>query len=513
MSKATKPDLTTALKAFDLDSKRPAFYTGLKKDTGHADKTATISPLDGKTLGSFKQASAGQREELVRLAEKGFKTWRHWPATKRARVLSAINDEIKNHKEALASLMCLEMGKPMREARGEVDNVMTTFEYGISLARHIGGIDRESERPDIDLREKWHPLGPVLIITAFNFPLSLWAWNAAIATVCGNSTIWKSAPQTPLCSMAMMEVITKALKKIKDMPEGVFTLIVGDNDNIAAPLSADKRLPLVSATGSVAMGQAVGKTVGARLGRVVLELGGNAPGVWTPSADMATSLRQVFFSATLNGGQRCTALRRLLVHESCFDDVTKRLKEAYQSWQVGDIYGDDHGLPPLVDDTAKDRYNQKIADLKEDGVTVFEPNMTLPKEGSYVKPAIAFLDKDASQPQDETFGPLLYVQPYSDFNKVLGQANDIPQGLSGGIYSQNLTEVQAFIDAGGCDAGMIAINDNTGGLEVSLAFGGSKVSGIGSEKGSNSWQHYMRRQSVVINTSTEKVSDLGINFA
>lgn len=508
-----RPNPQNILSSFGFNTRVTVAATGRNLYDGKGASHTVISPLDDAELVTFKLVDAAQREQVVATAVEGFKQWRTTPAPTRVEVLKTLRNELHRRQDDLAALMQLEMGKPLREAKGEIADAITTADYSIGLARQIGGINRPSARKDVELHEKWHPLGAILVITAFNFPMSLWAWNAFPAIACGNSVIWKPAPQTPLFSAAITDLIADVLAQHPEVPEGVFSLIQGDNETASIPLVTDKRLPLVSATGSTAMGRAVGKVVTERLGRVILELGGNAGAIFTPSADMESSLRQAFFAATFNGGQRCTALRRLLVHESRYDEVVKRLKTAYTSWQPNNIYGTDHGQCPLVDSVAAKRFHEKLAELKTTkGVTLWNAGLTLPEKGCFVPATLALLDKDAPQPAEETFGPLLYVQPYSTFEEALAKHNAVSQGLGSGIYSQNLAEIQLFTSTLGSDAGMAAVNDNTGGLEVALAFGGHKDSGLGSEKGSDSWKQYMRRQSVVLNHSTTPLPDAGIDF-
>lgn len=507
------PECKKVLPLFGLDKSIPAASTGRTLITGKGPQDTSISPIDGKAVASFAQADGTQREQVVKTALEGFKTWRTVPVPARAAVLISLAAELRARKDDLAQVMCLEMGKPLREAKGEIEDSAITATYAAGLARTIGGLDAPSARADVQLIEKWHPLGAILVITAFNFPISLWAWNACVAILCGNSVIWKPAPQTPLFSAAVAKVIADVLAKHPEVPEGVFSLVMGTNEDVAIPLVNDTRLPLISATGSTAMGQAVGKAAGARLATCILELGGNAAAIFSDKADMEVSLRTAFIAALSNGGQRCTALRRLLVHTSRFDEVVRRLKVAYNSLSVADFGSDGLTLPPLVDAKAKAMFDAKIEQLKgQKGVTLFRPNTHIPTEGCYVAPYMAILDADTPQPQDETFGPLLYVQPYSTFEDALEKCNGVEQGLSSGIFSNDLREVARFTGATGSDSGMVSVNDNTGGLEVALAFGGTKMSGLGSEKGSDSWKQYMRRQSIVMNTSTTPPADLGIDF-
>ena len=498
------------LQSFDLKANAPAVSDGYSFMAGSTSETVCTSPLDGAELTRFKMASEKQANEITQKAQTAFETWKHVPAKKRAALLQTIAQELTAAKDGLAELMTYEMGKPLWEAKAEVQNCIDTAHYAATLWPNLGGQNYPSGRDNVELYDKYHPLGPVLVITAFNFPYALWAWNAFVALACGNSVVWKPAPQTPLCAMAMMRVMHKALKQHDEAPEGLLCHVIGDNDNVAIPLVNHTAYPLVSATGSTKMGMAVSKAVGARLGRTILELGGNAAGVFTPSADIDQALRIAYFSATLNSGQRCTALRRLLVHESIAEDVINRLKAAYSSWPVGDVMRDGHRLSSLVDDTAAELFNKDIDTLEKDGVKLFRPNIKLPEGKAWVHPYMAILDKDAPQPAEETFGPLLYVQPYSTFDEALEKTNAVNYGLSNGIFSNDLKEIQAFLNT--AESGCAMVNDNTGGPEVMLAFGGVKNSGLGSEKGGDSWKQYMRRQSVMLNHQKVVMGDLGINF-
>ncbi len=500
----------TVLNTFNLATNAAAISDGFTFSKGAASETTCTSPLDGAVLTKFNMASEQQSQEITEKAQAAFEKWKLIPAKKRASLLDTIAKEIAVAKDDLALLMTYEMGKPLWEAKAEVQNCIDTAHYAATLWPNLGGQNYPSGRDNVELYDKYHPLGPVLVITAFNFPYALWAWNAFVAIACGNSVVWKPAPQTPLCAIAMMEIMHKAMKQHDDVPEGLMCHVIGDNDNVAIPLVNNNAYPLVSATGSTKMGMAVSKSVGARLGRTILELGGNAAGVFTPSADIDQALRIAYFSATLNSGQRCTALRRLMVHESIADEVIDRLKTAYNSWPVGDVMKDGHRLSSLVDDTAASLFNKDIDTLEKDGVKLFRPNIKLPKGYAWVHPYLAILDKDAPQPAEETFGPLLYVQPYSTFEEVLEKTNAVDYGLSNGIFSNDLKEIQGFLNV--AESGCAMVNDNTGGPEVMLAFGGVKNSGLGSEKGGDSWKQYMRRQSVMMNHQKVVMGDLGIEF-
>ena len=500
----------TILNTFNLATNAAAVSDGFTFSKGAASETTCTSPLDGGVLTKFNMASEQQSQEITEKAQAAFEKWKLIPAKKRASLLDTIAKEIAAAKDDLALLMTYEMGKPLWEAKAEVQNCIDTAHYAATLWPNLGGQNYPSGRDNVELYDKYHPLGPVLVITAFNFPYALWAWNAFVAIACGNSVVWKPAPQTPLCAIAMMEIMHKAMKQHDDVPEGFMCHVIGDNDNVAIPLVNNNAYPLVSATGSTKMGMAVSKSVGARLGRTILELGGNAAGVFTPSADIDQALRIAYFSATLNSGQRCTALRRLMVHESIADEVIDRLKTAYNSWPVGDVMKDGHRLSSLVDDTAANLFNKDIDALEKDGVKLFRPNIKLPKGDAWVHPYMAILDKDAPQPAEETFGPLLYVQPYSTFEEVLEKTNAVDYGLSNGIFSNDLKEIQGFLNV--AESGCAMVNDNTGGPEVMLAFGGVKNSGLGSEKGGDSWKQYMRRQSVMMNHQKVVMGDLGIKF-
>ncbi len=500
------------LNLFKLHEAAPAGGTGRMFIKGNAEDTICNSPLADSHLLSLAQASTEQADIIAHAAQEAFLIWRNVPAPKRAQVIKTIAKHIQKNSDSLARLMTVEMGKPFWEAKAEVAGVINTANYAASLFHTIGGGQFPSGRENVELSEKWHPLGPVLVVTAFNFPYALWAWNAFIALICGNSVVWKPAPQTPLCAIAIQQVIAEALKEHPEAPEGLLSYIIGSNDDVAIPLVNNPIFPLVSATGSTPMGLAVNKAVSARLGRTILELGGNGAALFTPSANKEQALRLAFFSATLNSGQRCTALRRLLVHESLFTEITNRLNNAFNSWPVGDVYQEGHRLSTLVDEAAAQRFNTKIESLRKDNVELFTSNVELPNEGHYVHPCLALLDKDAPQPQEETFGPLLYIQPYSSLDEAIEKHNAVPQGLSAGIFSNDLNEVHRFTSVGGGESGVTMINDNTGGPEVMVAFGGIKNSGIGSEKGSDSWKQYMRRQSIMTNYQNNQPSDMGINF-
>lgn len=501
------------LKSFQLEDIVPAVFSGRTAFLGAGHEVICESPIDNSPLKSFKGAAAMQTEDLINMAKEGFEKWRKLPVVKRAEVLDTLALSVQSRKEELAQLISLENGKTIDDARAEVKNLIDTFVHARGLARHIGGKQIASEFTNRTNLEVWHPYGVIGLITPFNFPMSIWAWNAALAVLTGNAVIWKPAPQTPLCAVAVHKIIQSVLEKHQEVPEGVFNLVIGDLQDTALILTNSTDVPVVCATGSSIMGKQVALAVGARLGHHVLELGGSAAAIVTADADIELTLRTVFTSALSNTGQRCTALRRLMVHETIYDVFVSRLKKVYEQIPYGEIFETGFKLAPLIDKEAKDRFNQKIRSLKDQNFRLYSPSkFKTPDRGYYVRPYLCLLDEMAHQPQDETFGPLLYVQPYRNYEAAIKRMNATPFALSSGLFSHNLKEVQYFYSAEGSDAGLAMVNTNTGGLEVGLAFGGNKDSGGGRETGSDCWKNFMRRQTVVMNVDDDIPEIEGIDF-
>lgn len=501
------------LKTFGLDDVVPAVFTGRTPYLGGSREIICNSPVDSQMIKAFKGASSSQTQDLIHMAVEGSEKWRKLPIVKRADVLTSLVMAFEARKEDLANLITLENGKIIDDSRAEIQNLIDMFNHAKGLSRTIGGQEFLSQFQDRRNLEVWHPVGVVALITPFNFPISIWGWNAALALLTGNSIIWKPAPQTPLCAIAVHKIIQGVLERHPEVPEGVFNLCAGALEETALIITNSTDVPVVCATGSTIMGKQVALSVGARLGKHVLELGGSAAAIVTPDANIDLTIRTVFISALSNTGQRCTALRRLMVHETIYDQFIARLKKLYEQIQFGDVFESGFRLAPLIDKDAKARFDKKIRNLKDQNFRLYSPSKyKLPDEGSYVRPYICLLDEMSQQPQDETFGPLLFVQPYRHFDIALKRMNATNFGLSSGLFTNNLSETQRFYSSEGSDAGMAMVNTNTGGIEVGLAFGGNKDSGGGREIGSDSWKNFMRRQTVIINTSDQLPELDGIDF-
>jgi aldehyde dehydrogenase (NAD+) len=414
-----------------------------------------------------------------------------------------LGEELRAAKEPLAKLVTLESGKIVQEGLGEVQEMIDICDFAVGLSRQLYGLTIASERPDHRMMEQWHPLGPVLVITAFNFPVAVWAWNAALALVCGNPVIWKPSEKTPLTAEAVTALMKRALKRFGDAPEGLVQLVQGGRE-IGEQLVDDPRIALVSATGSTAMGRAVGPRVAQRFGRALLELGGNNAMIVCPSADLALAERAILFSAAGTAGQRCTTLRRLIVHESVADQLVARLKQLFAHVKVGDPREHDTLVGPLIDESAFDGMKRVLGERIE--------RVDAISGGYYVRPALVEAEAQAGTVLQETFAPILYVLRYREFDDALRLNNEVPQGLSSAIFTNDLREAERFLSAAGSDCGIANVNIGPSGAEIGGAFGGEKETGGGRESGSDSWRAYMRRQTNTVNYGTDLPLAQGIRF-
>lgn len=477
-----------------------------------------LSPVDGQMIGSVSIASKESYESLLQLAHEGFLTWRKWPAPKRGEIVRKIGDELREAKDDLGHLVSYEMGKSLQEGLGEVQEMIDICDYAVGLSRSMHGSTFYSERPDHRMYEQWHPLGVVGIISAFNFPVAVWSWNAMIATVCGNSTLWKPSEKTPLSAIATFQIIQKVLRE-NQVPEGVFSLVIGQGSDIGEAMAADSRLALISATGSTRMGKSVAKAVASRLGKSLLELGGNNAIILSPHANLKLAIPAIVFGAVGTCGQRCTTTRRLIVHESLYEAVVSSLKKAYEGLRIGNPLDAQTHVGPLIDQSAVDGMQKALAMAeKEGGQRIWGGRplpATVPQRPSpyYVEPAIVFMPKQSLIVKEETFAPILYVLKYSgDIQVAIDMQNDVPQGLSSALFSDRLQETEQFLAAGGSDCGIANVNLGTSGAEIGGAFGGEKETGGGRESGSDSWKAYMRRQTNTINFSNAMPLAQGIRF-
>ncbi|HKU92231.1 MAG TPA: aldehyde dehydrogenase family protein [Sphingomicrobium sp.] len=465
-----------------------------------AGDLASFSPIDGAEIGRVTIGDAGAACER---AASAFLEWRSVPAPRRGELVRLLGDELRAAKEPLARLVTLEAGKILQESLGEVQEMIDICDFAVGLSRQLYGLTIASERPSHRMMEQWHPLGPALVISAFNFPVAVWAWNAALALVCGDPVIWKPSEKTPLCAEAVMVLVRRALDLFGDAPDGLVQLVQGERD-VGEALVDDPRIALVSATGSTAMGRAVGPRVAQRFGRVLLELGGNNCTIVAPSADVELAARAILFSAAGTAGQRCTTLRRLIVHEEVADALVARVKELFAQAKIGDPRDPDTLIGPLIDQVAFDGMSQVLGDKLQrvDGVS----------GGHYVRPAIVEVDAQDGPMLKETFAPILYVLRYRDFDQAVALNNAVPQGLSSSIFTNDVREAERFVSATGSDCGIANVNIGPSGAEIGGAFGGEKETGGGRESGSDSWKVYMRRQTNTVNYGTDLPLAQGIRF-
>ncbi|WP_343674609.1 aldehyde dehydrogenase family protein [Chitinophaga sp.] len=472
------------------------------------------SPVDGKHIAQVTTASRANYDKVVETAATAFKEWRLWPAPRRGEVVRQVGEALRKNKEALGKLVSYEMGKSLQEGYGEVQEMIDICDFAVGLSRQLHGLTMHSERPGHRMYEQWHPLGITGIISAFNFPVAVWSWNSMLAWVCGDVCIWKPSEKTPLSAIACQQIMQDVLKANK-VPEGVCCLLVGTRD-AGEWLAEDTRVPLVSATGSTRMGKAVSAVVGARLGRALLELGGNNAIIISKDADLDMSLIGCVFGAVGTAGQRCTTTRRLIIHESVYDAFTAKLVKAYGQLKIGNPLDENNHVGPLIDKDAVKMYEQAIVEVqKEGGRFLVEGGVLSGGEyasGCYVKPCIAEVENHYKIVQHETFAPILYVMKYKTIDEAIALQNGVPQGLSSSIMTLNLREAEAFLSHGGSDCGIANVNIGTSGAEIGGAFGGEKETGGGRESGSEAWKAYMRRQTNTINYSTQLPLAQGIKF-
>jgi aldehyde dehydrogenase (NAD+) len=458
------------------------------------------SPIDGSEIGKVR---TGDPEHASAAAAKAFEKWRIVPAPRRGELVRLLGEELRAAKEPLARLVTIESGKIVQEGLGEVQEMIDICDFAVGLSRQLYGLTIASERPNHRMMEQWHPLGPVLVISAFNFPVAVWAWNAALALVCGNPVIWKPSEKTPLTAEAVMALVGRALRRFGDAPEGLVQIVQGARD-VGEALVDDPRLALVSATGSTAMGRAVGPRVAGRFGRVLLELGGNNATIVCPSADLVLAERAILFSAAGTAGQRCTTLRRLIIHESIADQLVARVKQLFANVRVGDPRDADTLVGPLIDRAAFEGMKRVLGERIEQVDAV--------PGGFYVRPALVQADVQEGPVLQETFAPILYVLRYGDFEEAIALNNSVPQGLSSSIFTNDLREAERFLSAAGSDCGIANVNIGPSGAEIGGAFGGEKETGGGRESGSDSWRAYMRRQTNTVNYGTDLPLAQGIRF-
>ncbi len=475
----------------------------------------SYSPVDGKLIGKVKCSTKEDYEKVMSAATSAFKSWRTVPAPKRGEMVRQFGDKLRTHKEALGKLVSYEMGKSYQEGLGEVQEMIDICDFAVGLSRQLHGLTMHSERPGHRMYEQYHPLGVVGIISAFNFPVAVWCWNTALAWIAGDTCVWKGSEKTPLCSVACQNLIAEVLKD-NDLEEGISCIVTG-NYEVGEMMTNDKRMPLISATGSSRMGQIVGATVASRFGKSLLELGGNNAIIITPTADLKIVVPGAVFGAVGTCGQRCTSTRRLIIHESVYDTVKNSIVSAYQQIKIGNPLDENNHVGPLIDKDAVGVYQDALTKVVEEGGKVLVDGGVLEgsgyESGCYVKPAIAEAKNDFAIVQHETFAPILYLIKYSgDLENAIEIQNDVPQGLSSAIMTSNLKDAEKFLASSGSDCGIANVNIGTSGAEIGGAFGGEKETGGGRESGSDAWKIYMRRQTNTINYSDELPLAQGIKF-
>ena len=480
-------------------------------ETKNLGEFKSINPSNGELIASVYKCSDQDYEKVVKYSSEAFKEWRKVPAPVRGQLIFEMGNKLREHKDALGSLVSLEMGKIKAEGDGEVQEMIDIADFAVGLSRQLYGLTMHSERPDHRMYEQWHPIGNVGIISAFNFPVAVWAWNSFIAAICGNISIWKPSEKTPLTAIAVQNICNQVLKE--NNLKGIFNLIVGTGDEIGKRLVNDNRIPLISATGSTRMGKTVAQDVAKRLGKTILELGGNNAIIVDETASMNLVVPAIVFGAVGTAGQRCTSTRRIIAHSSIIDDLASKLVSAYRQVKIGDPLDTNTLMGPLSDQMAVDDYTNAINKAKEQGGKVLcGGNPIQSNNGFFVEPTIIKVDRDFEIIKQETFAPILYIMSYNNLEEAIDIHNDVPQGLSSAIFTNNVINSEQFLSARGSDCGIANVNIGTSGAEIGGAFGGEKETGGGRESGSDSWKAYMRRQTNTINWSHDLPLAQGIKF-
>ena len=504
----TKP----LLKSLHLESNNAGAYAGeFIKCKG--EMICSISPIDGSRIATVDGAERSEYDQVIDRASSAFEKWRRWPAPARGEVIRKLGEELRRHKDPLAQLVTVETGKLLAESLGEVQEMIDICDFAVGMSRQLYGLSMHSERPNHRMYEQWHPLGLVGVISAFNFPVAVWAWNATIAAICGNCVIWKPSPKTPLTALAVQHIVSTVLRG-SNAPD-VFSLLIGSIEDVGTPLVEDRRLPLISATGSTPMGRQVATIVAARLGRFLLELGGNNAVIVTEQANIDLAVRAILFGAVGTAGQRCTTTRRLLLQRSISREVLTRLKRAYEQIRIGNPLHPDTLMGPLVDASAAEQHTSVVdqaISLGGDLVTGEGKRLSGMPSDCYVKPTILRVNSIFPLAQEEAFCPILYVMEADTVEDLVALQNAVPQGLSSAIFTENLPQAEFFLSARGSDCGIANVNLGTSGAEIGGAFGGEKDTGGGREAGSDAWKSYMRRQTVTINYGRDLPLAQGIHF-
>ena len=502
------------LQQLGITKENPGVSTGSQWMSSKGEPINSYSPVDGNKIGAVITADKASYEQCIAKAQEAFAVWRMWPAPKRGEIVRQVGDALRVNKEALGKLVSYEMGKSLQEGYGEVQEMIDICDFAVGLSRQLYGLTMHSERPAHRMYEQWHPLGIVGIISAFNFPVAVWAWNSALSWVCGNTTIWKPSEKTPLCGIAIQKIVAEVFQK-NNVPEGVNGLLQGGRE-IGEWISNDSRIPLVSATGSTRMGKALSTAVASRLGKTILELGGNNAIIISQHADLDMALIGCLFGAVGTAGQRCTTTRRLIIHEAVYDSFKEKLVKAYSQLRIGNPLDTHNHVGPLIDTDAVKMYLNSIEQCKQQGGNfIVEGGVVEGKgyeSGCYVKPCIAEAKNEMQIVQHETFAPILYIMKYKTLDEAIALQNGVPQGLSSSIMTVNMREAEQFLSHSGSDCGIANVNIGTSGAEIGGAFGGEKETGGGRESGSDAWKAYMRRQTNTINWSDKLPLAQGIVF-
>jgi aldehyde dehydrogenase (NAD+) len=509
MTVDTTPGIAEALRPLGIEAENRGAFDGTWIDT-HGERVESLNPATGEPIAAVRLATAGEYERVAAASVAAFEEWRTWPAPRRGEVVRQLGEELRRHKQELGRLVSLEVGKILSEGLGEVQEMIDMADLAVGMSRQLYGKTMHSERPLHRMYEQWHPLGPVGVITAFNFPVAVWAWNSTVAAVCGDSVLWKPSHQAPLTAIAVTRIAQRVLAA--NAAPAVFNLVLAARSGVAERLVADRRFPLISATGSVRMGREVGKVVADRLGRSLLELGGNNGIVVLDDADLDLALRAVLFAAVGTAGQRCTSTRRLFLQHGIAGEMKRRLVEAYRSVAIGDPLAPGTLMGPLIDRQAVDNMLRALARVEAEGGRVLHGGRALPGPGCFVEPTLVEATAQMPITCEETFAPILYLLEFDDLDEAIRLHNAVPQGLSSAIFTLNLRAAERFLSATGSDCGIANVNIGTSGAEIGGAFGGEKETGGGREAGSDSWKAYMRRQTCTINWGTNLPLAQGVEF-
>jgi aldehyde dehydrogenase (NAD+) len=504
-----------ALKKLGLQDINQGLSTGTQWFDTKGDTLSSYSPADGNKIADIKLATKNDYELAIAKASEAFKAWRTVPAPKRGELVRQIGNELRKYKEPLGMLVSYEMGKIYQEGLGEVQEMIDICDFAVGQSRQLYGFTMHSERAEHRMYDQYHPLGIVGVVSAFNFPVAVWAWNAMIALVCGDVVVWKPSSKVMLCALATHKIVENVLRR-NDVPEGLLNLVATSSKYLGDDMFSDPRIPLISFTGSTRIGKKVGKLVGERLGKSILELGGNNAIILTPDADIEMAIRAIVFGAVGTCGQRCTSTRRIIIQESIYDSVKQKLQTIYGKLRIGSPLDEKTLVGPLIDSWAVKDFQNSIEEVKKEGGTILCGGEVLDgdeyKSGCYVTPCIAEVKNSYTIVQEETFAPLLYLIKYSSLDEAIAIHNDVPQGLSSAIFSTNMRETEQFLSHAGSDCGIANVNIGTSGAEIGGAFGGEKDTGGGRESGSDAWKAYMRRQTNTINFSKELPLAQGIEF-